>query len=342
MRVSTFVCSVLGLTLSAVAGYADDGTGNTPCDSDPHEDHECTYPDTALLPDLMTVVPKHLQIQNQQQREILRFSNGIANLGAGPWWLEPEFPDLATGDTCQLAYQVITGDEHFDGRRIGASDEEIPAPDGTYATKCVKGNFDYHETHNHWHIDNVGEFKVCTLADFQSSGRACEPASTAGGEPTVGIKFTFCLIDWYRLATNSPNSDETRNFFACETGFQGVSPGWVDQYHQSTDGQAVDITGIPAGRYVLVSTVNVGALDGHPVFEEEDTDNNTSWIVFDLDRSSNGNPKVLNEVGACDGDDGYLTTVIAEVGEYLGTYPEDAHLQDGLVEDMCGGKPANR
>ena len=38
-----------------------------------------------LLPDLQTVVPKHLQIHNEIQtaghREFLRFTNGIANEG---------------------------------------------------------------------------------------------------------------------------------------------------------------------------------------------------------------------------------------------------------------------
>ena len=41
--------------------------------------------DTALYPDLRTVVPAHLNLVNQQQQDILRFSNGIANTGAGPW-----------------------------------------------------------------------------------------------------------------------------------------------------------------------------------------------------------------------------------------------------------------
>ena len=47
-----------------------------------------------LLPDLQTVIPLHLQIQNAHQREILRFSNGIANTGIGDLRLRPEFPDV--------------------------------------------------------------------------------------------------------------------------------------------------------------------------------------------------------------------------------------------------------
>ena len=47
---------------------------------------------TALYPDLRTVVPRHLNLVNQQQEDILRFSNGIANTGAGPWAVAPEPP----------------------------------------------------------------------------------------------------------------------------------------------------------------------------------------------------------------------------------------------------------
>ena len=52
--------------------------------------------DAGLYPDLRTVIPTHLGIQNQQQREILRFSNGIANTGPGPWRMRPEPPRGAT------------------------------------------------------------------------------------------------------------------------------------------------------------------------------------------------------------------------------------------------------
>src|SRR3712207_2548203 len=45
---------------------------------------------TGLLPDLQTVVPTHLNLVNQQQHDYLRFSNGIANTGGGPWALRPQ------------------------------------------------------------------------------------------------------------------------------------------------------------------------------------------------------------------------------------------------------------
>src|SRR4028119_1234536 len=49
-----------------------------------------------LYPDLQTVVPTHLGIQNQQQRTTLRFSNGIANTGLGPWRMRPDLPPTVT------------------------------------------------------------------------------------------------------------------------------------------------------------------------------------------------------------------------------------------------------
>src|ERR671914_482161 len=49
-------------------------------------------PTGGLLPDMRTVVPAHLQLVNEHQRETLRFSNGIANTGPGPWALRPDPP----------------------------------------------------------------------------------------------------------------------------------------------------------------------------------------------------------------------------------------------------------
>jgi hypothetical protein len=329
------------LALLPPLALADDGTGNETCEVE--EIPECSYDlDEVLLPDLMTVVPKHLQIQNSQQQELLRFSNGLANIGDGPWWLEPDFPDDTEASSCQDAYQLIAGVDDFPSGQLQASDEEVPAPESSYAVRCKKGSFDFHETHNHWHIDNIGEFKVCTASDFDADGKRCEPASTSSGEPTVGIKFTFCLIDWYKLADNTSSSDPTRNFFSCETGFQGVSPGWVDQYHHSTYGQEVDITGLPAGDYALVSTVNVGALDGEPVFEELDTSNNTSYVRFTLDRSSKGNAKLLDEVGACEDAD-YLSALQDAAQGFSDRYHDgDEDFTADMVDDMCGGASTNK
>ncbi len=42
--------------------------------------------------------------------------------------------------------------------------------------------------------------------------------------------------------------------YTCE--FQGISPGWSDVYDRDLDCQWLDVTGVPAGEYVLRLRVN--------------------------------------------------------------------------------------
>jgi hypothetical protein len=204
-----------------------------------------------LYPDLRTVVPAHLQLVNAHQRDVLRFSNGIANTGAGPWALRP----------------------HFGATEVTAM-QEIRDADGNVVFEEPTSVYEFHPEHNHWHIGDVALFEV-------------RKGSQTG--PVVGsnsIKVTFCLIDWYKLDDNSPTKE--REFFDCYTSYQGISPGWVDQYHQSTEGQQLDLTGVPDGDdYYLVSTSNHAA-----VFLESDYSNNTAWVRFRLSSDSKGNRKV--------------------------------------------------
>ena len=206
-----------------------------------------------LFPDLRTVVPQHLQIVNSHQRETLRFSNGIANTGEGPWRMRPVFPvdGLSTQDAVQ----------------------EILDKGGNIVLEKVVSQFQFHPEHNHWHIGNVALFEVRV-------GSLSGPIFGGNSRKT-----TFCLIDWYKLEGNSPTTERT--YFECNSTYQGISPGWVDQYHQSTEGQDLDVTGAPPGIYFLISTANP---DG--IFLEKDLSNNTAWLKFDLRRDSNGNPKI--------------------------------------------------
>lgn len=203
---------------------------------------------SGLLPDIRTVVPKQLQIVNAHQREVLRFSNGIANTGAGHWRMRPE----------------VRASEQ-------AAVQEILDANGNVVAEKVVSRYEFHVEHDHWHIDRVALFEI-------RSGSPTGPI--VGGN---SVKVTFCLIDWYKLDDNPVHGE--RSYFHCDAERQGISPGWVDQYHQATEGQQLEITGIPAGEYYLVSTSNP---DGN--FLEADTTNNTAWVKFRLSRDSKGNP----------------------------------------------------
>ena len=225
---------------------------------------------TALYPDMRTVVPQHLNLVNQQQKEYLRFSNGIANTGGGPWVMRPDPPlDQAT-DTTTAIQEIRSNGSYY---KCGTQPKQV--------TDCYEvlhefptSQFEFHPAHNHWHMGDVALFEV-------------RKGSPTG--PVVGgnsIKTTFCLIDWYKLEDNAPASE--RIFFDCYRSYQGISVGWVDQYHQATDGQQVDLTGVAnANDYYLVSTANEAG-----VFLEQDYTNNTAWVRFTLSQGSNGNRKV--------------------------------------------------
>jgi hypothetical protein len=261
---SLFLAGALTIVAAALAGKGGGGGTAAP---------------TTLYPDLRTVVPQHLNLVNQQQNEYLRFSNGIANTGGGPWAMRPD-PPLDQATSTVTAIQEIRSNGAY--YKCGEQPKQV-TDCYTVVSESPTSVFEYHPTHNHWHINDVALFEV-------------RQGSPTG--PVVGgnsIKTTFCLIDWYKLESNSPASE--RVFFDCYTSYQGISAGWVDQYHQATDGQQVDLTGVPNGKdYYLVSTANA---DG--VFLEQNYTNNTAWVRFTLSSESNGNRKVtVTETSPCE------------------------------------------
>ncbi|HEV8358849.1 MAG TPA: lysyl oxidase family protein [Candidatus Thermoplasmatota archaeon] len=218
-----------------------------------------------LLPDLRTVVPQHLNLVNEHQREILRFSNGIANTGPGDWRLRPEFP-LADPSQAQLAIQeLLDADRHV-------------------VSEQVVSQFEFHPAHNHWHIHGVALFEVRAALDDGTGGAFGDVVVNDRGA-AQSLKTTFCLIDWYKL--EGPSKTKDRIYFECNGAYQGIQAGWADQYHQATPGQELDLTGAPAGAYYLLSTANHEAS-----FVENDLANNAAWVGFQLTRDSEGNAKV--------------------------------------------------
>jgi lysyl oxidase len=206
-----------------------------------------------LLPDLQTVVPQQLQLVNSQQRELLRLSNGVANTGLGPWQMRPE---ILQDSSQQKAIQQI----------LDANGNVVREYDGGSI-------FAYHPAHKHFHISGVAKFEV-------HSG---SPTGKLVGEGSE--KVTSCLIDWIQMEGNSPNNQ--RGYTDCDADVQGITPGWVDQYHMALEGQSIDITGAPPGKYYLVSTANPEGF-----FLEENTKNDAAWVSFELLRDGSGNAKI--------------------------------------------------
>jgi hypothetical protein len=265
MRRFTVVLALVGGLMLAAAGSALASVA------------DATTPGPALYPDIRTVVPQHVQLVNAGQKEILRFSNGVANTGPGPWALAPE-PSLEEARELGLS-EVGAVQQIRDNNAYYACDDPFLPQNATECFNVIDsflaGSFQFHLAHNHWHIGDVALFEV---------RKGSPRGKIVGGN---SIKTTFCLIDWYQLDGKSPNTGE-RAFFDCYSSYQGVSSGWVDQYHQSTEGQQLDLTGVPnANDYYLVSTANYAGR-----YLELDYTNNTAWVRFSLTSDSKGNRKV--------------------------------------------------
>lgn len=244
MRASRLL-TALGLAVVITAASVSTASAGKPTPPPPPP------PGAALYPDLQSVVPLHLNLVNQQQRDELRFSNGVANTGAGPLALRPENVGAVTN-----------GWQEFRDANGNVIDEKLAS------------QYEFHPAHNHWHLADVAKFEI-------RSGSPTGPV--VGGN---SIKVTFCLIDWYALDGNSANPLKT--FWDCEQGYQGISAGWVDQYHHALPGQSLDLTNAPNGtKYYLVTTANPSGL-----FTETSYTNNTAWVKFTLSQDSSGNRKV--------------------------------------------------
>jgi hypothetical protein len=227
-----------------------------------------------LEPNLQPIVPHQLQIQNTGGREYLRLTNGLANTGQGPWHLEPQTVVSDGGGTTTAIQKIFS-------TKNGVSD-----PGSTVVCSIPTTVFEFHPAHNHWHIGSVARFGVHVATDDGTGGAIGAPVVNDRGI-SQSFKTTFCLIDWVAIDGQKKTPEVT--YWACDrtAPYQGVSVGWIDQYHHSLEGQEIDLTGAPVGVYYLKVHAND---DG--VFVETDTSDNVAWRSFRLTRDSSGNPKI--------------------------------------------------
>src|SRR5881398_3352526 len=176
-----------------------------------------------LCPDIVEQI-SHLQIQNEHQREKLRFSTTHINIGDGP---------LQIRGGGQIAPCNIDG-IHYD--QCTYSTQEVLDAKGNIVYSQPAGVAFFHPQHNHWHQSAVALFQV-------------RRATLDGALVNNGVKITFCLVDTDQ--TDLVTKGSNRFYFDCNAALQGISVGWGDDYHQSTPLQELNITGAPEGVYYL-------------------------------------------------------------------------------------------
>jgi hypothetical protein len=229
-----------------------------------------------LYPDIVEQIPHHLQIQNDKQREWLRFSTTHMNIGAGN--LQVRGTDVVTGGCFD------DNGEWFD--QCTQAKQELLGPDGSVVLTHDAGRTVFHPEHNHWHQSGVAAFTIVKSLD----------STAPDNDVATGVKVTFCLIDviWFDdgKTTGGDKQERPRNYFECNGDLQGISVGWGDQYHQSTPLQELEVTGVPEGVYYLTHEADPFDhwLEG-PRADSPGELNNFTWVKFLLSRKG-ANPEI--------------------------------------------------
>lgn len=183
-------------------------------------------------------------------RSFLRFSATLVNVGPGPLVVSAHRPFPFTED-----WVVVQRIEDATG---GYSERQMPA-------RLLFGG----DGHDHWHV----------------VGAEAHQLETMEGQIVGGlVKSGFCYFDNVDYRTTLPRAPAgpTHESRECGTRFDrdiamGLSVGWGDEYQWYLLDQAIEITGVPDGRYRLRAIADPA---DHVV--ETDETNNDTWTVVDL------------------------------------------------------------
>ena len=209
-------------------------------------------------------MPSALSIVQVGDTYRLTFASAVDNVGRGPLLIEGERASRA--EPAMSVRQLV--------RRS----------DGTARIRPVRAEIRYvrSETHAHWH-----------LLDFERY----ELRAADGDTVQADLKTGFCLGDRYETERRTQLENEpARPVWTEECGGQrpalltireGISPGFGDDYVPELEGQYVDVTQVPAGRYVLVHRANP-----ERVLEESDYGNNAASLLVQLRRTTGEVPSV--------------------------------------------------
>jgi lysyl oxidase len=213
-----------------------------------------------LLPDIDQVAPRAVSIERRGARELLVFLSAVENVGVGPL--------------------VVSGTRATRGQQEMTARQVVRRADGSEATYPLRSHlrFVVAETHRHWHLLEFERYEL----------------RTSGGKPVGRDRKTgFCLGDRYdaHASVRLPGEPELPVWTQeCGRGqserlriSQGLSPGFGDDYVPLLEGQYIDVTTVPPGRYLLVHRANAV----HDLRESSYANNAASALV-ELRRDVNG------------------------------------------------------
>jgi Lysyl oxidase len=229
------------------------------------------------LPDLVQRSPYALSGRTVRTGDGLRFQLGfgsaVENVGAGPL--------------------LVQGRRLEDGVASMRADQVVRRSDGSVKRYPAVGRLRYtvETTHQHWHLLAFDRYEL----------RGISRSSVTVQDRKTG----FCLGDRYeRDPAETPPGKPSAPVWTDECGKgqplltsvrEGISVGYGDNYNPLLEGQYVDVTHLPAGRYELVHEANADHF-----LRETDYANNAASVVVDLSWPKGpGRPPSIDVVRRC-------------------------------------------
>ena len=201
-----------------------------------------------LLPDFDQRAPRGLVVSVIGGRWTLGFDSAVDNVGKGPAHIRSHRSPAA---------------------RTMQADQIVHLTDGSTRVYPDVGRNRYviEPPHRHWHVLDFDRYELRRPSDFSLVVR--------------DRKSGFCLADHYGHAARRVAGFGAPRFLgSCGQGEpdlliveQGTSIGYTDRYPANFHGQNVDLTGVPAGEYILVHRANPEGL-----LEELDYTNNAASV----------------------------------------------------------------
>jgi hypothetical protein len=205
-----------------------------------------TFAASDRLPDLGMAQLRDVHIEKSGGRRLLRFTAVIVNVGAGPFAVLGQRPDISTAEmtTQQRIYDDAGGSRYV----------------STPAVMKYSGV----DGHNHWHLQYLEGYELDRLDN--------------GSKVGTSAKHDFCFSDNESYRLTLPGAPQAPVYTNCGRSdwlqvTMGLSIGWGDRYHYTLPDQYIDITGLGAGRYRLWATA-----DPSNWFQETNDNNNFTWV----------------------------------------------------------------
>jgi hypothetical protein len=209
----------------------------------------------ARLPDLDQAPPSKLSITRAEDGYRLGFRSAVSNVGDGPLAI--------VGHRASVDVATMTADQLIDRQGVPQSVVE-----GVGTLRYVVS-----PDHRHWHLLRFERYEL------RHPGH---PGPAAVRDRKTG----FCLGDRYPVLRRSLPAAPAAPVYTTRCGLrrpqltglaEGISVGYGDDYRAELEGQYLDLTGLPAGRYRLVHTI-----DEEGLLRERTRANNVAWLLLRL------------------------------------------------------------